>query len=131
VQPEQARKAAVAVHRALAAAAVPHAIGGALALGFYAGPRPVADLDINVFLPGEQWRRAVEAVAVARPAPTLPVHLFFSNDRLHEAMPAAVHEVEIDGVTVPLVAPEHLLARKLLLDRDKDRRDIEAWLDQR
>jgi hypothetical protein len=124
----QARQAAVAVHLALAEAGVPHAIGGALALGLYAEPRPVADLDVNVFLSGTEWRHAVEALARARPAPTLPVHLFFSHDALHEAMPAAVREVEINGVAVPLVAPEHLLARKLLLDRDKDRRDIERWL---
>ncbi len=122
---DRASSAALAVHRALAAAAVPHAIGGAFALGIHAEPRPVADLDVNVFLPGAEWRRAVDALAAARPRPTLPVHLFFSHDALHEAMPAAVVEVEFDGAAVPLVAPEHILARKLLLDRAKDRRDIE------
>ncbi|HVO55687.1 MAG TPA: hypothetical protein VMT37_14850 [Solirubrobacterales bacterium] len=125
---EQARKAAVAVHQALAAAAVPHAIGGSLAAALYFEPRPVADLDVNVFLPGREWRRAVEALLAARPAPTLPVHLFFSHDLLHEAMPAAVHELNVDGTAIPLVAPEHILARKLLLDRPKDREDIERWL---
>jgi hypothetical protein len=121
-------KQAIAIHGALAAAAIPHAIGGSLALALYSEPRParqVADLDVNVFLPGTEWRRAVAALAAARPTPELPVHLFFSHDALHEAMPAAVHELEIDGVPIPLVAPEHLIARKLLLGRDKDLRDLE------
>jgi hypothetical protein len=81
----------------------------------------------------DAMRQAVavhEALAAAEPPPTIPVHLFFSHDALHEAMPAAVREVEINGTTVPLVAPEHLLARKLLLGREKDRRDVERWLAQ-
>jgi hypothetical protein len=38
---EEARKTAVAVCRTLNAAAVPHAIGGSLALALYSEPRPV------------------------------------------------------------------------------------------
>jgi hypothetical protein len=43
-------------------------------------------------------------------------------------MPAAVREVSFAGSTIPLVSPEHLLVRKVLLDREKDRPDIEALL---
>ncbi len=141
---EETIRRAVAVHRALAAAAIPHALGGAFALGFYAEPRPTTDLDVNVFIPGGEWRRVLAALAPPRLAGGGPLHFFFSHDALHEAMPAAVREVRVeveddsggsagDGerasartATLPLVSPEHLVVRKLLLGRDKDRRDVEA-----
>ena len=45
--PEVARALADVLERE----ALPYAIGGALALGFYALPRATADVDLNVFLP--------------------------------------------------------------------------------
>ena len=36
---------------ALESEGIPYAIGGALALGFYATPRATVDIDVNVFLP--------------------------------------------------------------------------------
>ena len=45
---------------------------------------------------------------LGRGAPRLgghPVHLFFSYDELHAAMPAAVREVPFAGTTIPLVPP--------------------------
>ena len=41
----------VALHDALDEAAIPHAVGGAIALGYYAEPRATIDVDINVFVP--------------------------------------------------------------------------------
>ncbi len=116
----------LAVDRALAAAGIPHAIGGAIALGHYAEPRPIRDIDVNVFVPPER-RPEVEA-ALAAVGDGAPVHLFFSEDALHEAMPAAVRRVPFAGGTIPIVAPEHLVIRKAMLDRPKDRLDIEAIL---
>jgi hypothetical protein len=57
-----------------------------------------------------------------------PIHLFFSCDALHNEMPRKTRQVLLDGETIPLVSPEHLIVRKSLLDRSKDRRDIEAIL---
>jgi hypothetical protein len=57
-----------------------------------------------------------------------PVHVFYSHDPLHEEMARKVREVPYAGATIPLVAPEHLLIRKALLDRPKDWPDIEALL---
>jgi hypothetical protein len=54
-----------------------------------------------------------------------PVHLFFSCDSLHEEMARAVRMVPLGGRTIPLVSPEHLVVRKVLLDRTKDWLDIE------
>lgn len=112
----------LAVHRTLAAAGVPHAIGGAVALGLYGAPRETVDIDVNIFL-GVEGREELRL-----DWEETHVHLFFSFDELHEAMPAAVREVPFAGTTIPLVAPEHLIVRKAMLDREKDRPDIEALL---
>ena len=45
----------------LAAADVPHAFGGAIALAYYATPRGTQDVDINVFLPTSAFDRVLEA----------------------------------------------------------------------
>ena len=150
----------LAVHRALDAAAIPHAVGGALALGLYGAPRQTMDIDVNVFVSAADWPRVAAAlrlpgeaaVDVQPPLPRLdldveieladvahdrevklawdenPVHLFFSYDELHATMPAAVREVPFAGTTIPIVAPEHLVVRKAMLDRPKDWPDIEAIL---
>ncbi|HEX4305210.1 MAG TPA: hypothetical protein VHZ54_04180 [Solirubrobacterales bacterium] len=116
----------IAVHEALAAAAIPHAIGGARALSFYAAARETEDIDVNVFVPSE--RRAEVEEALAPLGAGDPVHLFFSEDALHEAMPAAVRVVPFGDTTIPIVSPEHLVIRKAMLDRPKDWRDVEAIL---
>ena len=154
---EQTRKV-VAVHRALDAAAMPHAFGGALALGLYGAPRETVDIDVNVFVAAEEWPRVAAALralseaAIGGPLPQLdvgiaveladvtrdrevrlawdenPVHLFFSYDELHAEMPGAVRQVPFAGTTIPIVSPEHLVVRKAMLDRAKDWPDIEAIL---
>ena len=142
----------LAVHGALDAAAIPHAVGGALALGLYGAPRETVDIDVNVFVGVERWPEIAHALAplgvgtdatvdVALDPEALtrdrearvawaanPVHLFFSYDELHAAMPTAVREVPFAGTTIPIVAPEHLVVRKAMLDRPKDWPDIEAIL---
>jgi hypothetical protein len=114
------------VHRALADAGIPHAIGGAVALAHYGKARPTKDIDVNVFVAPE--RRPDVERALARVEHRDLVHLFFSEDALHDAMPAAVREIPWAGETIPLVGPEHLIVRKTILDRPKDRVDIEAIL---
>jgi hypothetical protein len=114
------------VHRALAQAGIPHAIGGAIALAHYAAPRPTPDIDVNVFVPPTRGPE-VDA-ALARLAHRDQVHLFFSEDALHDAMAAAVRKIKLGDETIPLVAPEHLIVRKVMLDRAKDWLDIEAIL---
>lgn len=57
-----------------------------------------------------------------------PLHLFFSCDPLHEEMEHQIRTVPFAGGTIPLVAPEHLVIRKTILNRPKDRQDIEQIL---
>jgi hypothetical protein len=133
----------VAIHGALAAARIPHAIGGALALAYYAVPRATVDVDVNVFVPVERWpeiRDALEplGVNVAADDATLrrdgqvrlwwdrnPVDLFFSYDPFHEEMRRAARRVPFAGETIPILAPEHLAVCKAMFDRSKDWLDIE------
>lgn len=131
----------VLLHEALRGAELPHAFGGGLALAYYAEPRPTADIDLNVFVPPSSWREVQTALAplgidageatldgdqIRLTWEALELHIFFSSDPLHEAMAAATREVPLGGSVVPIVAPEHLVARKALLDRDKDWVDIDA-----
>ncbi|MBS1845426.1 MAG: hypothetical protein JST53_13500 [Actinobacteria bacterium] len=117
----------VAVSQALVAAGIPHAIGGAIALGHHAEPRLIRDIDVNVFVPPERGAE-VEAALAELDGDGPPVHLFFDEDELHATMPAAVRQVPFAGATIPIVSPEHLIVRKVTLDREKDWLDIEAIL---
>jgi hypothetical protein len=135
-----------AVHRSLKGAGLPHAFGGAIALGYYAEPRKTKDIDVNVFVPVERWPQVREALAplgvdteveesglktdgqVKLAWEENPLHLFFSQDALHVETERKTRSVSFAETTIPLLAPEHLVIRKALLDRPKDRRDIESIL---
>jgi hypothetical protein len=135
-----------ALHHGLEKGGVPHAFGGALALAYYTKPRETVDIDVNVFVPTDCWSEVREALAplgievevdegeleregqVKLEWNENPVHLFFSCDRLHKEMERRVRIVPFAGGTIPLVAPEHLVIRKTILNRRKDRRDIEQIL---
>lgn len=54
--------------------------------------------------------------------------MFFSCDSLHEQMRQRLHEVPFNGDAIPLVAAEHLVIRKAILNRPKDWHDIEQIL---
>src|ERR1700749_1918626 len=53
----------VAIHRALSTAKIPHAIGGAIALAYYAEPRATIDVDVNVFVPTDRWPDVRDALS--------------------------------------------------------------------
>lgn len=136
----------IALHQALAAARVPHAIGGALALAYYAEPRATIDVDINVFVPTERWpevRNAlspigvdvnVDVKALERDGQARlwwdrnPVDLFFSYDVFHDQMRRASRRVPFAETTIPILSPEHLAVCKAMFDRPKDWLDIEQIL---
>jgi hypothetical protein len=134
----------IAVDRALSAADLPHAFGGGLALAYYGEPRVTIDIDVNLFVPVDRWPEvegALEPLPIdlgldpkelteerhARlPWDLNPVHLFFSYDDLHAEMPRAIRRVPFAETEIPIVAPEHLVIRKAMLDRPKDWLGIEA-----
>lgn len=137
----------LAIDEALDAEKIPHAIGGALALAYYAEPRATIDIDLNVFIPPERWRDVVEALdalgvdttsldsaALVRDGQCRlwwgdnPVDLFFSNAPIHEAMRKETRRVPFAGDTIPILGPEHLAICKAMFDRPKDWLDIEQML---
>lgn len=135
--------AVAALHEQLKQAGIPHAFGGAFAMAFYGVPRPTSDIDVNVFVPAAEWPRVKNALSplgievdidqdelrqenqVLLQWEPNPLHLFFSCDPLHQEMKRKAREVPFGDGAIPLVAPEHLIIRKALLDRTKDWHDIE------
>lgn len=133
----------VALDTALESARIPHAIGGALALAYYAVPRTTIDIDVNVFVGVERLDDVADAleplgVAVDREMPKFeeqgqcrwwwertPVDLFFSYDPLHDAMAESFRRVEFADRRIPILSPEHLTVCKAVFDRPKDWLDIE------
>src|SRR5687768_44820 len=90
----------VALHEALDGAGIPHAVGGALALAYYAEPRATVDIDINVFVEVDRVDDVLGALAplgvtggdralIERDDQDRlqwgrnPVDLFFSYDAFH------------------------------------------------
>lgn len=137
----------IVIHETLQAAKVPHAIGGALALAYYAEPRTTVDIDLNLFVATEKWREVVNALVLLGvnaseldPDALLrdgqcrlwwgsnPVDLFFDNAPIHEAMRKAVRRAPFAGATIPILGPEHLAICKAMFDRPKDWLDIEQML---
>lgn len=111
------------IHHALDGAKIPHAIGGALALAYYAEPRATIDVDINVFVTTERWPEICEALAplgvdVEVEVDDLnrdgqvrlwwdrnPVDLFFSYDPFHDAMQRSARKVPFNQETIPILRP--------------------------
>ena len=137
----------VALERALSE--IPHAFGGALALGYYAEPRATIDIDLNVFLSPDHYAEvaarlvtlgvdatAPEAVAaVGRDGQArvmwddTPIDLFFAYDAFHHAAARAIRSVPFADASIEILAPEHLIVCKAVFNRPKDWIDIDAMLD--
>jgi hypothetical protein len=137
----------ILIHEALEDARIPHALGGALALAYYADPRATIDIDVNVFLPTDRWPHVVAAlealgVDIGNLDPAAlerdgqcrlwwgdnAVVLFFSYSPIHDEMKKESRRVPFAEVTVPILSPEHLAVCKAMLDRRKDWLDIEQML---
>lgn len=131
------------VHEALAAAEVPHAFGGALALAYHVeSPRATVDIDVNVSLPvdrartvlvalptGVTWTDA-DALAIERDGQVrvfwdrTPLDLFFPQHALHEVVASRVVQVPFRNRTIPIISGTDLVIFKALFDRPKDWVDI-------
>jgi hypothetical protein len=137
----------IEIHEALRTTEIPHAIGGALALAYYAEPRATIDIDLNVFVPPERWRdvidaltplgvdtESVDAAVLERDGQYRlwwgdnPVDLFFAYDEIHDAMRKEARRVPFADTTLPILSPEHLAVCKAMFDRPKDWLDIEQIL---
>jgi hypothetical protein len=140
----------LAVHDGLAAAGIPHAIGGAIALGYCVlEPRGTRDVDVNVFLPPERARDVFAALPegvevsgaqleqaerdgqVRLRWGITPVDLFLSVLPLHDRVKAQVRLVPFEGNTIPVLDCTALAVFKAMFDRARDWVDIEAMVEAR
>ena len=139
-----------AVASGLAAAAVPHAFGGALALAFCVGqPRATADIDVNVFVGPEEVDRVFAAlpdgvVASATSArlarhdgqvrvwwDETAVDLFFSYHPVHDEAARRARRVAFGEVQIPVLSCTDLALLKVIFNRTRDWADLEAMTDAR
>lgn len=137
----------LAVHRALDAASIPHAIGGAIALGYCtADPRGTSDIDCNVFVEPEQAQAVFDALpSEVRSSPedvrlaerdgqirlwwdTTPVDLFFCYHPFHVGAGERARRVPFEGTDLPVLDCTDLAVFKCFFNRTKDWADIEAMV---
>jgi hypothetical protein len=140
----------MAVHDALNEARLPHAIGGAIALGFCTRePRGTRDLDINVFvtrervgevfaaLPGDVTVTAANFEQVERDGQTrvwweeTPIDIFLNVLPFHDEVAAGVRYVVLADHSIPVLDCGALAIFKAMFDRTQDWADIEAMIEHR
>lgn len=134
--------------KALSAADIPHAFGGAIALAYHATPRGTQDIDINLFLGADAFDRVLEALiplGVEAPTPALrrdlardeqvrirwdgtPLDLFFSYNPLHDACMERCRPASFGSDRISILSAEDLAIFKVLFARPKDWRDLEEML---
>jgi hypothetical protein len=137
----------VTLHRALVAAGLAHAFGGALALAWCTRlPRGTSDIDVNIFVPTSSARLALDALPPTvtrreRDALQLerdgqqrlfwdetPVDIFLNTTAFHEAMMARVSPEPFAGGMIPFLACPDLAVFKAFFNRRRDWADIEDML---
>ncbi len=140
----------LAVHDGLDAASIPHAIGGAIALGYCVlEPRGTRDVDVNVFVGSQRARDVLAAMPegvelggvqleqAERDGQTrlkwgiTPIDLFFSVLPFHDRVQAHVREVPFEGRTIPVLDCTGLAVFKAMFARPRDWVDIEAMVEAR
>lgn len=137
--------ATMRVADALAAAGIPYAIGGSIAMQVSGYARATDDGDINVFLPMDQAMPALAALAGAGldvdPAAAaavaaergdgrlyvdgIRIDLFFDSIPLHAEAARRTRQVWLGDRCFPALSPEDLVVLKALFNRAKDWVDIE------
>lgn len=137
-----------AIESTLVRNSIPHAFGGAIALGFHiVEPRATRDVDVNIFVPAEDARSAFEVLPpeitwteedVERVAADgqvrvfwadTPVDLFFTNHPFHVYAAEHAETAPLAGLTIPILGANELAVFKGFFNRTKDWADIEAMVD--
>lgn len=133
---------------ALESAAIPYAVGGALAYNLWSNPRGTIDLDLTAFLADSEWTRALEVLAAAGVVGDGPaalaalrdrgscrlwhgdirVDLFIPSIPFYASVERRVISAPLDGRPARFLTAEDLTVFKLLFFRKKDMVDIEYML---
>ncbi len=134
----------------LANAGIAYAIGGALALAYYAAPRATVDVDINVFVPPrERLRQLLAVLATAGFTADTPetiertasedgqfrgriegirVDVFVPAIPFYAEMASRTRQVPLLGRPIDILSAQDLLTLKMMFFRRKDLADVEAVL---
>jgi len=140
----------LAVHDGLGARGIPHAIGGAIALGYCVlEARATQDIDVNVFLTPD---RSKEVFAALPPEVSFsgldveraeregqarlwwedtPIDLFLNVLPFHENVQRNIRHVALGEHTIPVLSCTGLAVFKAMFDRPRDWVDIEAMVEAR
>jgi hypothetical protein len=140
----------LAVHDGLDAAGIPHAIGGAIALGYCVlEARATQDVDVNVFVGPERTKdvfaalpqeiefggldveRAERDGQVRLRWDITPIDLFFSVLAFHHDVERNIRHVPFGERTIPVLSCTGLAVFKAMFDRPRDWVDIEAMVEAR
>jgi hypothetical protein len=134
----------LALHESLAAAQLPHAFGGALALAWCtARARGTIDIDVNILIPTAECDKALKAMpAGMKITPQdrkilqrdgqvrlwwdkTPVDLFLNSTPFHEAIIRRVRHETFAGSRLPFLSCQDLAVFKAFFNRTKDWADLE------
>lgn len=134
----------VALHRALNTARIPHAFGGALALAWCTQrARGTIDIDINLFVPPDQFDRVTQALPDGIDATAAnrreiessgqtrlwweqtPIDIFFNTTEFHEQVAIRANVERFNGHDIPFLACRDLAVFKAFFDRTRDWADLE------
>ncbi len=140
----------IAIHKALDGAHIPHAIGGAIALGYCTlEPRGTRDLDINIFAGPDRAKEVFAALPAGVQFSGLsleqaerdgqvrlrwgetPVDVFLSVLPFHDHVAAQIRHVPFEGEMIPVLSCSELAVFKAIFDRPRDWVDIEAMAEAR
>lgn len=136
------------VARALRAAGIPYAFGGAIALGYYAQPRATYDIDVNIFLPESDGRRVLTVLGdagvpndmeyvtplIERDGQVrlvwgdIPLDLFFATVPFLDTCATRTRDVVFEGEQIAILSAEDLAVCKVLFNRPKDWADLRDML---
>jgi len=140
----------LAVHDGLGSAGIPHAIGGAIALGYCVlEARATQDVDVNVFvtpertkdvfaaLPQEVGFSGLDVERAERDGQVrvwwdiTPIDLFLNVLPFHEDVARNIRHVPLGERTIPVLSCTGLAVFKAMFDRPRDWVDIEAMVEAR
>ena len=133
----------------LEAAAIPHAIGGALALGVWGFPRATNDVDVDAFVEADAIDGLLQALKNAgfeidEPASRrsalergdfkfyvsrMRVDVFIASIPFYDEVRRRIRRAVLEGRPAWFLAPEDLIVFKLLFFRSKDRLDVERLVE--
>lgn len=137
------------IARCLANRQIPYMIVGGQAVLNYGEPRLTKDIDITVALPPDKFETVLNAVSetfaplsgnledFVKKSWVLPVKhvatgtvldITFTDTIFEKEAIAKGRKLDIDGVLVNFISPEHLIVEKIFAGRPKDLLDVENIL---